>query len=45
MAKKNHRSNYILAIAALGLVVSGVLILWTASLRIPALEDISERKI
>src|SRR3989344_5101318 len=45
MAKKIHRSNYILAIAALGLVASGILILWMASLRIPALEDISERKI
>src|SRR3989338_4205728 len=45
MAKKIHRSNYILAIAALGLVASGILILWMASLRIPALEDIAERKI
>ncbi|MBI2674032.1 MAG: transglycosylase domain-containing protein [Candidatus Zambryskibacteria bacterium] len=45
MAKKFHRSNYVLVIATLVLIVSGIFILWAASLRIPALEDISERKI
>jgi 1A family penicillin-binding protein len=43
--KKLHHSSYFLAIVAVGLLASGILILWLASLRIPALEDISERRI
>jgi len=38
-------SNHIFAVSAVLLLFAGILILWTASLRIPALEDISERKI
>ncbi|MDP3874988.1 MAG: transglycosylase domain-containing protein [bacterium] len=45
MTRKLRHSNYLLTIATLGLFASGILILWTASLRIPALEDISERRI
>ena len=45
MTSKLHRPNYILAFGALGLITSGIFILWMTSLRIPALEDISERKI
>lgn len=45
MTKKLHHSNHFLAIAALMLFMAGILILWVASLRIPALESISERKI
>jgi len=45
MTKKLRHSNYFLAIVVLGLIISGILILWMASLRIPALEDISERRI
>ncbi|MFZ2484523.1 MAG: transglycosylase domain-containing protein [Minisyncoccia bacterium] len=37
--------NHSMAIAAVILLMSGVIILWAASLRIPALEDISLRKI
>ena len=39
-----HR-NHIFAISTILLLFAGLSILWTASLRIPALEDISERKI
>jgi len=45
MTRKFRHSNHFLAILALGLFVSGIFILWMASLRIPALEDISERRI
>src|SRR3990167_11544633 len=45
MTRKFRHSNHFLAILTLGLFVSGIFILWMASLRIPALEDISERKI
>lgn len=45
MTRKLPHSNYLLAAAALALFVSGAFMLWMASLRIPALEDISERKI
>ena len=38
-------SNHIFAVSAVLLLFAGIFILWTASLRIPALEDISERKI
>jgi membrane peptidoglycan carboxypeptidase len=44
-SRKSHPSNHLLAIAAVTLVASGIFILWVASLRIPALEDISERRI
>lgn len=43
--RKLHHSNHFLAITAVMLFVSGMLILWVASLRIPALEDISERRL
>ncbi|MDO8569330.1 MAG: transglycosylase domain-containing protein [bacterium] len=45
MIRKLRHSNYPMVIATLGLFISGIFILWMASLRIPALEDISERKI
>ena len=45
MTRKFRHSNSLLAIATLGLLVSGILVLWIASLRIPALEDISLRRI
>ena len=45
MTRKLRHSNHFLAILALGLFASGIFILWMASLRIPALEDISERRI
>ncbi len=45
MIWKLRHSNRFLAIATILLFVCGLFILWTASLRIPALEDISERKI
>lgn len=45
MTKKLPHSNHFLAIAAVALFASGLVILWVASLRIPALEDISERKV
>ncbi|MEX2014272.1 MAG: transglycosylase domain-containing protein [Parcubacteria group bacterium] len=44
MTRKVRHSNTVLAIAALGLFTAGVFILWMSSLRIPALEDISERR-
>lgn len=40
-----RRKNYFLALAALTLFASGVFTLWGASLNIPALEDISIRKV
>ena len=43
--RKIHHSNHFLAVATIVLVVLGVIVLWLSSLRIPALEDISERKI
>lgn len=43
--RKLSYSNRFLALAAMALFVSGIFILWVASLRIPALEDISERRI
>ena len=45
MTRKPRHSNHLLAITTLGLFASGIFILWVASFRIPALEDISERKI
>lgn len=45
MRRKVHYPNHFLAIAALVLFVSGSFILWIASLRIPALESIAERKV
>lgn len=45
MRRKTRRSNHFLAIAAMVLIASGVFILWLSSLRIPALEDISLRKV
>ena len=45
MTRKLRHSNYLLAIATLGLFVSGIFILWVSSFRIPALEDISLRRI
>lgn len=44
MARRLRHPNHLLVIATLGLFISGIFILWVASLRIPALEDISERK-
>ncbi|MDP2642093.1 MAG: transglycosylase domain-containing protein [bacterium] len=45
MIRKIRNSNHFLAMAAVALFVAGLFILWVASLRIPALEDISERKV
>ncbi|MDO8589895.1 MAG: transglycosylase domain-containing protein [bacterium] len=45
MSRKLRHSNYFLAVTAVTLFTLGVLILWLASLRIPALEDIAERRI
>jgi len=45
MRKKLRHSNRFLAVAALTLFLLGISVLWLASLRIPALEDISERRI
>ncbi len=45
MIKKLRHPNYLLALTAMVLFTSGISILWVASLRIPALEDISERRI
>ncbi|MBI2086773.1 MAG: transglycosylase domain-containing protein [Candidatus Zambryskibacteria bacterium] len=39
------KSNHFLALGAALLFVSGLFILWTASLRIPALESLNERRI
>ena len=43
--RKFFQPNHSLAVAALVLFLSGLLILWVASLRIPALESIAERKV
>lgn len=43
--KRLFHQNYFLAFVALVLITSGVFFLWVASLRIPALEDISERRV
>ena len=48
MTKVKNRlrnSNHFLAIGGVGLCVAGLLILWVASLRIPALESIAERRV
>lgn len=45
MIKKLRHSNRFLVFAALILFFSGVFALWVSSFRIPALEDISERRI
>lgn len=45
MIRKLRHPNYLLALTAIILFTSGISILWVASLRIPALEDISERRI
>ncbi|MCR4279584.1 MAG: penicillin-binding protein [Candidatus Zambryskibacteria bacterium] len=43
--RKAKHSNHFLAIAAVALVIGGIFILWIASLRIPSLESIPERRI
>ncbi len=43
--RQTGQANRLWALAAAGLIISGTLVLWAASLRIPALEDISERKV
>ncbi len=45
MGRKFRHSNHFLAMTAVALFASGLFILWIASLRIPALEDISIRKV
>lgn len=45
MKRRLSHSNYLFALATVILLVSGLFILWVASLRIPALEDISERRV
>ncbi len=45
MIRKIGRSNRFLVLATFILFFSGVFVLWVSSFRIPALEDISERKI
>ncbi|MEX0919423.1 MAG: transglycosylase domain-containing protein [Parcubacteria group bacterium] len=43
--KKLQHSKYFLAVSTAVLILAGISILWMASLRIPALESISERKV
>lgn len=43
--RKARNSNHFLAIAAVSLFACGLLILWVASLRIPALESLAERRV
>lgn len=43
--RRFKRSNHFLAIGAVGLVACGLFVLWVASLRIPALESIAERRV
>src|SRR3989344_4657922 len=43
--KSQIRRNRFLGAAAAVLFFTGVMALWVASLRIPALEDLSERKV
>ncbi|MDP3763895.1 MAG: PBP1A family penicillin-binding protein [bacterium] len=45
MIRKLRHSNRFLALVTVALFASGILILWLSSLRIPALEDISERRV
>ncbi|MBX4206251.1 PBP1A family penicillin-binding protein [Candidatus Parcubacteria bacterium] len=45
LRQKLAQSNHFLAISAVGLFACGLVILWVASLRIPALESIQERKV
>ena len=45
MSKKFRHSNLFLISLVIALFTSGIFILWVASLRIPALEDISERRV
>jgi len=43
--RKARNSNHFIALGAVILLIGGLFILWVASLRIPALESISERRI
>ncbi len=43
--RRVRRSNHLLAIGAVALVACGLFVLWVASLRIPALESIDERRV
>lgn len=43
--RKANNSNHFLAIAAVSLLALGLMVLWVSSLRIPALESISERRV
>ena len=43
--QKARNSNHFIALGGIVLLVGGLLILWVASLRIPALESIAERRI
>jgi len=45
MIKRLRHSNRFLAITAIALFISGIFVLWVSSFRIPALEDISERRV
>lgn len=45
MFRRLHHSNRFLALVIVVLFVSGMFFLWVATLRIPALEDLSERRI
>src|SRR3989339_3815 len=45
MVRKLHHSNRFLVVVAMTLFVSGIFVLWISSFRIPALEDISERRV
>ncbi|MEX0932415.1 MAG: transglycosylase domain-containing protein [Parcubacteria group bacterium] len=42
--KRNKKRNVAMMAAATALLLSGMFLLWIASLRIPALEDLSERR-
>ncbi len=43
--RRARHSNHLLAVGAIALFASGLFILWVASLKIPALESIAERRI
>ena len=45
LKQKLAESNHFLAVAGAGLFLLGLMILWVASLKIPALESIEERRI
>lgn len=45
LVRKLRNNNHFLAVSAVGLFACGLTILWVASLRIPALESLNERRV